>query len=282
MNFSVKVKKLIGPVYRNIQRTVLGKIYSSKIFTFKRYDNLKLNIDLKKDVDFRIFINKFEDNVLNNFKAQLHNSSVFIDVGANIGLYSLLAAQIIKKEKSIFAFEPAPLAYQKFLSNITLNNFNQITAVNSCVSDYIGEIELNICEDDAYNSIGNNPMLKIKDTIKTPVITIDEFVKVNKLKSVDVIKIDTEGAEFLVCKGAINTILQFKPMFFFEVNQSVLNGFNHSGGDIFNFFKEMDYMIYNIDTNSTLNPLSTELYGIDSDSIVAVHKNQSANNNFTM
>jgi FkbM family methyltransferase len=147
----------------------------------------------------------------------LRPNDLFIDIGANIGWYSLIAAQKIKAENHIYAFEPASNAYQKLLKHISLNEASQISAHNCCIADYEGEILLNICEDDAYNSVGNSPILNIQEQVNSPVINIDAFIEKYRIPKVDIIKIDTEGAEMLVLKGAKKTLQKFSPVIFLKL-----------------------------------------------------------------
>jgi FkbM family methyltransferase len=176
-----------------------------------------LDIDFNKDVDFRIYIRKFEDHILFVFQKLLSVDSIVLDIGANIGWYSLIAAQKIKAENHIYAFEPASNAYQKLLKHISLNEASQISAHNCCIADYEGEILLNICEDDAYNSVGNSPILNIQEQVNSPVINIDAFIEKYRIPKVDIIKIDTEGAEMLVLKGAKKTLQKFSPVIFLKL-----------------------------------------------------------------
>ncbi|MEI7584597.1 FkbM family methyltransferase [Runella sp.] len=198
-------------------KKILVKFYGTRIISFNRYNNLKLDIDFNKDVDFRIYIRKFEDHILFVFQKLLSVDSIVLDIGANIGWYSLIAAQKIKAENHIYAFEPASNAYQKLLKHISLNEASQISAHNCCIADYEGEILLNICEDDAYNSVGNSPILNIQEQVNSPVINIDAFIEKYRIPKVDIIKIDTEGAEMLVLKGAKKTLQKFSPVIFLKL-----------------------------------------------------------------
>lgn len=269
MKYLFQLKRLLGDFYRLIFKKALVKFYGTRQISFKRYNNLKLDIDFNKDVDFRIFIRKFEDQILYVFQKLLNPDSIVLDIGANIGLYSLIAAQKVKGENHIYAFEPAPKAYQNLLKNISLNKAFHITAHNCCIADFEGEITLNICVDDAYNSIGTSPILQIQEQVNTPVITIDAFVEKYSLPKVDIIKIDTEGAEMLVFEGARKTLENFSPIIFFEINQKVLQGFDYSSKDLLIFLETYGYQIFDINKNNQLKKFDVKNFTSDSDGLVA-------------
>ena len=140
---------------------------------------------------------------------------VVFDVGAYFGFFSYYAVQNGAKE--VYAFEPNPYVFEILKKNAELWS-ERIKPYQLALSSQNGEVELFISDD--LGSISTilqnrqNTVLKLceyKKSVKVKTTTIDEFVKENKIERVDFIKIDTEGAEREIIKGARETIKNFKP-----------------------------------------------------------------------
>jgi len=213
----------------------------SKIFVFKERENLILKYRVKefnKTLDYIFKNNEFRENPFfkiieergSEFSSNMFNFSMIIlndqycvnqfikegdvvfDIGANIGFFSLLAAF---KGARVFSFEPVFETYKRLLKNIKYFNAEKdVFAYPSALGDFKREslIKFNINSSDrstiidsSFQQMGNFILEKIN------IITMDDFIKENKIKKIDFIKIDTEGYELKILKGAKNTIQKFKP-----------------------------------------------------------------------
>lgn len=211
-----------------------------------KVSGVKLKLHLKNDVDRRLFLYGFEKDVLKYFRKVLKNGDIVLDIGANFGIYSLVASQRLKRSGKIYAFEPAHNAYSSLLDNIKLNGIDNIIPIKVGVSSCSGNANFNVCDDDAYNSLGNNPMKPIIKSEKIDLLSVDDFIKNNKIAKVDIIKVDTEGAEYLVFKGAESTLRKYKPMLFFEYNPAVTKGFSNSTYELVELIRSHGYELYKI------------------------------------
>ena len=133
------------------------------------------------------------------------NNPVVMDVGANVGRYSFDALEINKNSR-IIAFEPHPKTYNKLVNNVQNNNFK---AYNFAVGNSDGKIKLY----DYDNNDGSSHASLHEDVIKdlhqgsaishdVDIITLSSFFEKRNISSIDLLKIDTEGNEFDVLKGA--------------------------------------------------------------------------------
>jgi FkbM family methyltransferase len=174
----------------------------------------------------------------------LKKDDVVLDVGANIGIYSLIAGKKIGAKGKVYGFEPADIAFEKFQYHIDLNGLKNIVPIKSGVSNYTGKAEFNICDDDAYNSLGDKPLKDIINKNTIEVVSIDDFVLQNNIKKVDIIKVDTEGAEFLVFQGAKKTLQKDKPTLFFEYNPTVTEGFENNSNDLLDLIYSFGYTLF--------------------------------------
>ena len=122
-----------------------------------------------------------------------------VDIGANIGYYTLLAARLVGQKGTVYAFEPEPDNYEILIRNINANEFNNVVAVRKGIYKDTGKISFNIGEYSGAHSLFN-PYSSIINTIEIETITLDDFF-IDKSPVIDVIKIDVEGAEMTVLLG---------------------------------------------------------------------------------
>jgi len=131
---------------------------------------------------------------------KLRKGDIIIDCGAHIGMFSLFASQKVGHHGKIIALEPDDENYKELLGNIKLNNVKNIIAVNKGVWDKNAELNFE-------GSLGVSSTISQRESgEKVLVSTIDNIVKEFKLKRVDFIKMDIEGAEIEAIIGAKKTL----------------------------------------------------------------------------
>ncbi len=183
---------------------------------------------------------------------------IVFDVGANIGDYSLLFSQLVGYSGKVFSFEPTSSTFQKLQSRIEELNFKNIYIYQNAVFSRNTQIELNEFPDDysAWNSIGKPQMLdpqtfkEYVPIVKTEIVeavTLDNFTKEQDLSKIDYLKVDVEGAESDVLRGA-QSLLQNKAIRFiqFEISQKMLEGLNRQAKDTFDILIENGYECHRI------------------------------------
>jgi len=139
---------------------------------------------------------------------------VILDVGAYIGTHSLSFAKLVQPDGFVFSFEPQRIAFEFLSANIILNNLTNIFPMHAAVSDTTGEIMVPVINP---ASPSNTAAFKISghtmgDAVRQ--VTIDSL----GLGRCNMIKIDVEGMESNVIKGAQDTITKFRPVLFMENN----------------------------------------------------------------
>lgn len=153
-------------------------------------------------------------------------SEVIFDIGANTGVYSLLAKSVNSQSK-VFAFEPHPMFYPYLVKNNTINSYD-IHCISKAVSNSNGEVIL-----DDYSLYGNK--------ITFECTTLDSFIENFSLSKIDLMKVDVEKHEPQVLEGFQKYLREFKPSMIIEVlNQEVANKINH-------YLNGLDYLYFNID-----------------------------------
>lgn len=146
------------------------------------------------------------------FKKTIKENMLVIDVGANIGYFTLIAAKLVGKEGIVYAFEPVPHNYKLLCKNIEANDYTNVTPVlkalsNKCGKDklWLDKIDFAIPSFSKENVLfcSENKVLEKNNFMEVETTTLDEFFKsIVKNNKIDVIKIDTQGAEGHVIDGA--------------------------------------------------------------------------------
>jgi FkbM family methyltransferase len=151
----------------------------------------------------------FERHEIEFLVGLLRPGMTFFDIGANVGVFSLPAAKKLQNGR-VFAFEPAAWTFQRLLENVRLNDLSNLQVMNVAVGDYSGEaiLKINAKGKDGLNTLGRptHEDSEIVATETVPITTLDDFVRQNSISHIDVMKIDTEGAELFVLRGAANLL----------------------------------------------------------------------------
>ncbi len=144
----------------------------------------------------------FEPETVRAFAALLAPGMTVLDVGANVGLFTLVAAHGSGPPAGSHAFEPTPELAAHILRNLELNGLENVTVNEIAVSDVAGRATLHLVEPDdpGENSIVN-PVPGCR-TLEVPTVTLDGYIAEHAVGRVDVIKIDIEGAEMPALRGA--------------------------------------------------------------------------------
>ncbi|MGR3810618.1 FkbM family methyltransferase [Jiulongibacter sp. NS-SX5] len=167
---------------------------------------------------------KFIKGTFENYKAQaflqhFKQDYVFFDIGAHFGYFSLMANS---RSKNIFSFEPRPANRRFFERHMALNKAEGVQLFPYAIGDKSGTVRFNTQTGSATGHVSSDGNLEVE------MISIDEWVKLNKLPKPDFIKIDVEGGELEVIKGCTDTIMGYKPKLLIathgeDLHQSVLN-----------------------------------------------------------
>ena len=218
---------------------------------------IRYELDLKEGIDLSIFLfGNFQNHIYQNISKHLSTNPVIFDVGANIGTVSLKMAKAFPDAK-IYAFEPTHYAWKKFQRNLALNPL--INKVIFPIQSFVGEKTSAHTQFKAFSSWPVNSLKENEKRHKIHLgeekeaipdqISIDDFVKVKKITDVNFIKIDTDGYEFDVLKGAINTLLTYKPLVIFEFSSYLIKEKNINIKEYFDFFRKLNYLL--IDSKSS-------------------------------
>jgi FkbM family methyltransferase len=212
-----------------------------------RYNGIKLNLHTESKFSEMLIFESFESEEQCFIKYFLRRNDVFIDVGSNIGLFSLLAAKIVGKNGKVFSFEPTPETFRWLQHNIFINGIKNISSINIALSNYSGEQEFNISHEgfDAWNSFGIPSAGNVIEKIHVTTVTFDDFICQNNLERIDLIKIDVEGWEINVLKGGQNYFNKStSAALLIEFTDSNLIGAGFSSKELYNLLLSFGYQLF--------------------------------------
>lgn len=199
----------------------------------------------------------------------LASGGVAVDVGANIGLYTLLFAKLVAPGGRVFAFEPSPENARRLRVNLLLNEVAHVTVEETAVFSRGGTVTLNLFEDrlGPWHSLGRPELpdpfaagrtVAPTRSVDVPAVTLDEYAERNRIERIDLLKIDVEGAEPDVLAGATG-LLQARRVgsILFEVSLPQLESLGHEPTEPFSRLAAAGYTSRRVAADGSLGPPAT-------------------------
>jgi FkbM family methyltransferase len=236
----------------------LGKFYPVRIVydavthkiktKYAEVEGHKMHLDSKDSLSLSINggYEEFETALV---KKLVKEGDMVLDIGANIGYYTLLMASIVGTKGKVYAFEPDPANYELLRKNVILNSYHNIILINKAIMDRTGFVEFFLSED-------NNADHKIfegvrgEKHIKVEKISIDKYFSKPNTK-IDFIKMDIQGAEGYAFRGMrallkanrnIKIVTEFWPY--------GLRNCSQDPEALLDYLKGIGFRIYNVDARS--------------------------------
>ena len=221
----MKQEKFISVFFRFICLMISIRNYyiDTIIYTFIRVSNNKyskirvnnsfLNISFDdKGLSKDLLIHKKREKFSTDFlKLIIQKNEIIIDIGANIGYYALLESQLASNGK-VFAMEPVPESFSLLDKNIKLNECKNIDAYKMAISDISGKSKMYVYDKRNRCSFIKDPSGNIINEVEVPIMTLDQFVESHVNQYPTLIRMDLEGYEFQVIKGAHNILNNNRPL----------------------------------------------------------------------
>jgi len=209
-------------------------------------------IGIKSHLLRRVLRNKhYEPELAEIVKAHVDPTKDVLDIGANIGFFSVLCSRLISKKNKVFAIEPTPLALKYLRKNLKRNEcLSSVVIFEGVMTDKEGMVSFNIVPGmEEYSSLGDIVEASIGssshiESIKVCGSTVDKLISENMIVP-GFIKIDTEGAEFLVLSGAMQTLKRYRPVILSELSDNYLATLGHSAESVINLLINSGYRVLN-------------------------------------
>jgi FkbM family methyltransferase len=220
-----------------------------------------IQLDLGEHVQRWIyFFGVYEKETVDWFRSNLRPGMVVLDIGANVGQYTLIAARDVGPHGRIHAFEPNPISYRRLASNIEINSFANVSTHALAVSDCAGEVTLYVPDHDNMGEASLQMSQTGQRNITVRSVTIDEWARNADLGAtphIDLIKIDVQGLESAVLRGARQIMLRFRPIIICEFEERWLRDSGTSSVELKRMLSELSYSANRI-TSSGLSQVATD------------------------
>lgn len=186
----------------------------------------------------------------------IDSKSHVIDIGANIGWYTVHMASMLK-DGSIHCFEPIPETHRKLKANIAINHLDRITVNNIALSEKKQVLTFYFDPNQSGSSSSKNITENEHiEKLELNSITFDDYAEQHKLSQIDFVKCDVEGAELFVFQGMVNSLKKFRPVVFTELLRKWAAKFGYHPNDIMALFHELGYAAFFV-ANKRLNLIET-------------------------
>lgn len=153
-------------------------------------------------------LKEYEPDVVRHFASAIKPGDIVIDIGANIGYYTLVAARCVGKEGRVYAFEPDPTNFNMLTENVKANSFANVVPIQKAVCATTGTTQL-LQKKASTHSLFDHPLAPTKRSIPVETVALDDFLSVLSQadqQRISLVKVDAEGAEPLILEGLVNVI----------------------------------------------------------------------------
>lgn len=247
---------LVGAWYRALFRAVRPR---GIVEVVTRSIRLRINAADPGIAPWLLMGKEFSPGEVRLLERTLKPGMIFVDVGANIGYFTLIAAKLVGFTGKVYAFEPDEDNFNLLYQNIKLNNFSQVVAIKRGVSDRNGQAKLyrdpnNPCR----HSLAPNETAQV---IEIATVTLDEFFA--DQPRFDMIKIDVEGAEPAVFAGMKKLIAANpKLILLTEFYPAAIRRFGASPEKYLVDLQTMGFSLNRLAEGGSLRPISSDQFSV--------------------
>ncbi len=168
------------------------------------------------------------------FRQIVRPGDFVVEVGANYGAHTIFLARHVGPEGRVVAFEPQRIVFQALCANVALNNLSNVIALHEAVGAESGSIKVPTLDFARINNFGGMSLGKYEVGEEVPVVTLDS----KPMKRCNFLKIDVEGMEEQVLRGAVHVIERFQPVMYVE------NDKPEKSDDLVRFIDSLSYNMY--------------------------------------
>lgn len=229
-------------------KTFKKKLHTGQLINLKAEDHIQRTL---------LWYGFYEKDSILKWEQFIQDDSVVIDIGANIGYYTLIAANKAGKGW-VHCFEPVTISYEALQQNIQLNHLTNVTANAVGISNSEALQTYYISSADNRGMSGMKHPENFSGLVeKKQTITLDSYAIKNNLSRIDLIKIDIEGNELNALKGMQTILTQNRPALFIEVIKEHLTKFGTGIDEVYAFLQSYGYTPYKIGSGNNLKPIET-------------------------
>ncbi|MDD3761409.1 MAG: FkbM family methyltransferase [Acidithiobacillus sp.] len=258
-------------------RSQLGKAWQGNDFVGEFDHGTKIQVNPADHIESQAFLHEMQegDRGLIRYLCRYweKNSNItFLDVGANVGLYSLMAAKRLTNG-SIFSFEPVPSLYARLRGNVELNCFDNIKTFNIALADRQETSRIWVPK---HSNKGMSSLFREdaeSDFFPCEVMSMDYWRSISpEVTQVDMIKIDVEGAELKVIKGGMSTLLEQRPIVALELSAQHLGRAGTSISNVSDLLHALNYTAHLVSIDGRLSPAAEVAWQAHQNAVFIPHE----------
>ncbi len=190
----------------------------------------------------------------------LSSKAVFIDVGANLGIYTLVASKLVGRAGRVIAIEPSVQSFPALQKNIAVNRLTNVLPLSVALAEKTAKTWLHHGINPGQNSFGKDPSCNgVGEEVVTE--TLDSVLLQASVDHVDLIKMDVEGAEELVLRGASRVVTSERPVIIFEFNPEAAQRLGLSPSGAWNLIEALNYEFFMVGPRGSLHRSDSPLPG---------------------
>lgn len=202
----------------------------------------------------------------------LSPGSVVVDAGASLGIYTLVSASLVGSEGRVLAFEPASESFGLLTRNIALNRLRNVRAFRSALADRAESRRLYHHADPGRSSLGAEAASE-GDFEEIRADTLDTILAREQIRRVNLLKMDVEGAEELILRGADATLKEMLPAVLFEVNPKTARRLGLPADGAWKLLQRLGYEFFSVDAEGELRRITSYPEG---GNVIALHARASS------
>lgn len=259
LTLSTKIKIQIASILAKLIRTFYHLIGKKDDIVVVKRKGIHFELDLKEGIDFAIYLGIYEYTTLQAFQNFVKPGDCILDIGANIGAHTLHLAKQVGAQGKVYAFEPTRYAITKLKRNLELNPnlAKSVIAEQIMLSDtdtappksaIYSSWPLEKIQNVHPEHLGN-----LKSTEGCTAITLDTYIKEKVIEHVQFIKMDVDGFEYKVLKGASHLLKQHRPTILMELAPYVLEEQGNSLMELIELMRENHYTFYPLNSEKELS-----------------------------
>jgi FkbM family methyltransferase len=215
-------------------------------------DGLLFHVDTRSFLEWYIFMyGAFRPRVSELLNRMLKPGQVAIDIGANVGMHSIVMANRVGPTGKVVAFEPDPHPLARLRQNLALNGLDWVETVQAAVSAR-SETRTFYLHDESIGNFANASLVaanvgKDTPTMEMQVVALDEWLAAHPLPRIDVIKLLAQGEEWNALQGMKGAIERHRPKIFFLYEPSYWHRQDLELMDAVKFFRALGYTVHAVE-----------------------------------
>ncbi len=212
------LQKILNFLFQ-VKKTLLPNCYLGEGSFFYKFSRVLLSLSKSEFVDdiqgHKMFLGKndslnlsikriYEPNVTQFFQREVKKGDVVLDIGANIGYYTLIFAKGVGINGHVYAFEPEPQNFALLSKNASINSYKNVTLIQKAVYSVSKKIELFISKENEGDHRTFNSH-DARESLKVDALKLDEYFK-GFNRALNFIKMDIQGSEYYALKGMVGLL----------------------------------------------------------------------------